>query len=785
MIGRENKRHRWVFGILLLVGTLAYFTVHDQEQRVGGIAHLDGYYYYVYLRSLQMDGDIDFKNEYEKWGNPFEFGETATGKARNIFGIGPALLWSPFFVAAIGLAKIGQALDFVISSDGLSRFHQIITFYGSLVYGWLGLIFCFAFVRRLNGKAFALWAVIGAALAGPLPHYCLAGSSYSHAQAMMAVSLMLWLWVRWREDWTVRRWIAFGAASGLVLLVRPGSAPFLLVPFGEGLYHIYSQLRGSAPQGEPRQWKRALLGPAMAAFAALIVFSPQLWAWHALYGTLFTIPQGQGFFWWSESAWASTLFSPRNGLFPSAPLMLLAVIGLLFFVRRAKGIGALLLGAFVLLVFLNGAVHDWWGWEFSARRYTSALPLFALGLAYLFKRGEAVVRGRPQFVARLVVGTIVLGALAFNLTWMRLHSRDNLRWYQIRSSEGLYVSITRGMLESVYNTVGNPLSLPASLGEKWRHGMSLSTFDRLSGSYLLGEVNPDTNPAGIPELHSRMHLASPRFRYNLSQAFGPAESEDGTLHMPLHSNRGQIYLPLNRPGKLTLTLRARAEDNPARVLFRFNDHPLNEVSLAASHWSDVTIKVPAQFVRRGINRLDLFHQLPEDATKKAGGQIGATQITSPVDLAVASAGFGSGDFCNIWLGNTELSPNQRGLNVALIHPQSGKLIGLDSFILHLYPIEYERLAAFVSRQPKGTIVAVCSRGRIARYWKDPNLFALWGGKIDLNANRKSAYAAIGVVGAPAGTAQESLEERGHARTSVGTLPSSWRVVARYRELRLE
>jgi|GEM_PF-714228 hypothetical protein len=784
-MGKENARQKWFFGILLIIGSVAYFNLHDQEQQVGGIAHLDGYYYYIYLRSLQMDGDIDFKNEYEKWGNPFEFGETATGKARNIFGVGPALLWSPFFLLSIALAKIGQAFDFVISNDGLSRFHQIITFYGSMLYGWLGLIFSFAFVKRLNGKSFALWAVLGAALAGPLPYYCLSGSSYSHAQATMAVSLMLWLWARWREDWTVRRWIAFGAATGLVLLVRPGSAPFLLVPLGEGIYRIYLQLRDASSGSENPAWKHALVGPLAAAGAALLVFSPQLIAWNILYGTVFTVPQGQGFFWWSESAWHSTLFSPRNGLFPSAPLMLLAAIGLLFYYRRAKATGALLIGSFVLLVALNGAVHDWWGWEFSARRYTSALPLFALGLAYVFKTGESWVRRQPTRAATLMVGGIVIVALAFNLMWMRLHSRHNLRWYQIRSSEGLYVSVTRGMLESVFDGVGNPLSLPASLAAKWRHGMSLRTFDHLSGSYLLGETNLATNPAGIAELHARMYLASPRFRFNLSQAFGPAEHEGSVGHMPLHSDRGHIYLPLNRPGALKLTLRVRAESPGTRVRFHFNDNPLNEMELPTSEFGDVVVKVPAKWVQRGINRLDLFHQVRVAPTARKTREIAKTPKTSPVDLSVASAGFGSGDFCQIWLGDQEVSPNQRGLNVALIDSKKGTLLDIAAFNVHLYPGEYDRLSAFISRQPKGTIVAVCSRGRIARYWPNPKLAGLWGGQINLKANPKKAYSAIGIVGAEPGDAVESLVSRGHARATVGQMPSRWRVVARYQRVILE
>ena len=50
--------------LLLLVGSVSYFGLTDSQGHRGGVAQLDGYYYYIYLRSLQVDGDLDFENEY-------------------------------------------------------------------------------------------------------------------------------------------------------------------------------------------------------------------------------------------------------------------------------------------------------------------------------------------------------------------------------------------------------------------------------------------------------------------------------------------------------------------------------------------------------------------------------------------------------------------------------------------------------------------------------------------------------------------------------------------------
>ena len=102
-------RNRLALALLLLIGSIGYFTFKDHQGLRGGVATLDGYYYYIYLRSLQVDGDLDFGNEYAEWGNPFRFGKTETGRPRNVFGVGPALLWAPFFGVTHGVVALHRS----------------------------------------------------------------------------------------------------------------------------------------------------------------------------------------------------------------------------------------------------------------------------------------------------------------------------------------------------------------------------------------------------------------------------------------------------------------------------------------------------------------------------------------------------------------------------------------------------------------------------------------------------------------------------------------------------
>ncbi|MBW2734414.1 MAG: hypothetical protein JRH20_18660 [Deltaproteobacteria bacterium] len=754
---------------VLLIGSWAYVSLPDHHGRRGGVAELDGYYYYVYLRSMQMDGDLDFHNEYREWGNPFRFGDTATGRARNVFGVGPALLWSPFFGVAQLAAGAGRALGYPIAKDGLSRFHQRITFFGSLLYGWLALLFCYWIARRLFSPRLALFPALGAALAGPLPYYCLAGSSYSHAAAAMATSLAVLVWVSSRDAWTLRRWAGFGAALGLAVLARPAAAPLLLLL-------LWEAIRVAQPQLAKRAWKPALmscLGPGLAALMVLLVFSPQLAVWTYLHGSPFVVPQGEGFLWWSSSAWASTLFAPRNGLFPSAPLMLVAVLGLFAELRHRRQVSLMLLTVFAALVFLNGAVHDWWGWSFSARRYSLALPLFTVGLA-------RVIHGTAW-----LVGVVILGAVTFNLEWTRQFTQKNLNWYSVRSSEGLYMQVTHGLMEHVYDVMGNPLSLPAALTFSLQHGAPPRSYDRIEGNYLLGESNPRTLPAANPYLHATILFSAPYFRPHLSPNFGSRQLLEGVPYTPLRDPGGYVLLPINRPGKVTLWLRVRAVVPKTRLNLSFNGHALIQATLDHQGWTTVRATIPATMVRRGINRLNLDHDLPPDWNSHKPQNIGSTGVHSPVSLAVASGGKRAGKFCDLWLG-PQVFRCSRGINLAIIDPKSGALLARRVFDAHNYPVAYGLALEFLESFPSGSLVLLGTRDDVGKHFAHGGaaLLSRFGATSNLSKLPEGGYAAIGVLGAAPGSAVEELVAERHARARVGNLPPSWREAVRYSALRL-
>ena len=79
--------------------------------------------YFVHLRSLAFDHDLDFANDWILLGHPPKAGAlTSTGHVATSQTVGPALLWAPFYAAAHAYVRLTAALGLSAwPADGASE----------------------------------------------------------------------------------------------------------------------------------------------------------------------------------------------------------------------------------------------------------------------------------------------------------------------------------------------------------------------------------------------------------------------------------------------------------------------------------------------------------------------------------------------------------------------------------------------------------------------------------------------------------------------------------------
>ena len=387
-------------GLLFAAGYVAGMLAVPSKS--GRIINGDAIQYFAYLQSVVVDGDVDFSNDYQQLyadarpeTNVWLRNRTATGRLPNMMSVGPAILWSPCYIAAravLGAVGPGPRTEALL---------QVSVGVAGIVYATLGAWFTFWACALRYPRRAAFWATLVVWLAGPAVYYSLVSPAYSHATSMFAVAVFVYTWLKTRDRASLRHAMVLGALGGLVALVRWQDGLVLLLPVGDALAAVVRRQTGVAA---------AALRLGVLGVSAGVVFTPQLLAWNAIYGTPLVVPQGAGFMKWTSPAILSVLFSLKRGLFSWTPALLPAAIGLSLVARRDRLAGWLMILVMIIALYINASVQDWWAGEaFGARRFIGFGVFLALGLSAMMSLPLA--EKRPGAAAWLSVAAIVYNLL--------------------------------------------------------------------------------------------------------------------------------------------------------------------------------------------------------------------------------------------------------------------------------------------------------------------------------------------------------------------------------------
>lgn len=429
----------------------------------------DAIEYYAYDRSLYFDGDLDFTNDYQGFydRNPkglanFKAGfidkRSPSGRAINNGPIGSAILWAPFFLAGDAAARALHGAGAAIMRDGFSLPYIWAVSLGSALYAGAALVLTYLLARAITDQTAALWASLVIWLGTPALFYSHLAPTYAHATSWFAVSAFLVVWYRTRIRRSWRAWAALGAFGGLVAMVREQDVVFLLVPAVDELLRLAPGLRR-----HDRAWLNDVATTALGGIAmgccAVAAFTPQLLVYRALNGKFRPSSEVSDKLHWNAPNALRVLFDPGHGLFLWTPILLFAVVGLGLLIRRDWRLGCALAVGFILTVYLNGAFQTWTtAGSFGARRFIVCSPIFAIGLAELFRRYAERAEGQRAAI-RAWVPVVVALAILWNggliLQYVRLDmDRQRLDWPRVLTNQ--FTAVPRHAVGDLWRVVRDP-----------------------------------------------------------------------------------------------------------------------------------------------------------------------------------------------------------------------------------------------------------------------------------------------------------------------------------------
>lgn len=404
-VPRAPRWHGWVLWALMLA-TLPLVNPHIRS---------DGNEYYAYVRSIIIDHDLRFDDEYARGEDTFraqiagDLSVSPGGYRRNVASVGPSLLWTPFFLAGHAAAHMLQARGQAVPSDGYSWPYLWACACGTAFYAFLGLWLSYRMALRFAGPGAAFFATVVIWLASSLPVYLYFLPFHAHAIAMFSVAWFLWNWLKVRDGSDGRgRWLVWGLSAGVMVATSYLNGLVLLVALIECLLRVF----------KPRQFVPTLMRGVIFSAGTAVVVLPGLAIKGVLEGSWLATGYDRTLFFWRAPQLFAVAFSSEHGVFSWTPILLLAVVGMAWMVRRSPFSGGIVVLTTSVFYYVLAAYRGWHGYSSYGSRFLVALtPFFIFGLAALI---DAICGGghrRRWLTAWAVALAFVVWNAGFMLQW--------------------------------------------------------------------------------------------------------------------------------------------------------------------------------------------------------------------------------------------------------------------------------------------------------------------------------------------------------------------------------
>lgn len=338
--------------------------------------------------------------------------ETDTSKIIiNQYTYGVALMEAPFFYLAhlFELARGGSANGY---SDAYDRMIKVST----LFYCLLGLVMVYRILRRYFNETQSVMGIIAVLLGTNLFWFSIFQAGMSHIPLFFLYALLMWLTIRVYERPSMALFASVGLTAGMITIIRPTDIICLLIPL---LYEVYS---GATLKKKLVFLRENLKGISVAALAFVLPIIPQLVYWKVLTGNWLYYSYREQSFDWANPKILDGLFYYSNGWLPYSPVMIFALIGLLFYKRFKSWVWCV----WLLLPIYIYIIYSWYCYRYinglGSRPMIHLYPLLALPLTVFIQ-----FIGQRRVWMRVAFGAIVVFFMAMNINYS-LQQMRGLIW---------------------------------------------------------------------------------------------------------------------------------------------------------------------------------------------------------------------------------------------------------------------------------------------------------------------------------------------------------------------
>ncbi len=426
-----------LFSSYLLIIVFACYYPKWQKQGPEATISYDVSGYYLYLPALFIYKDIHHLNFYqgieEKYNIPEIVSVTAPvsdGRYTMKYPAGAAVLYSPFFFIAHGIAQAGG-----YPADGYSFPYQVLLGIGSLLYAFFGIwILRKILLKYFNELITGITLLLIVAATNYL-NYAAIDQAMAHNLLFTVYALIVWCTIQFYEKPNSRYALFLGLLCGIATIIRPTELICILIPLGWGVSGIKSAIARS--RFFVKQFKLTIT----FIIAAVVIGSIQIIYWQVSTGHFLYYSYQQDGFSWLHPHLKDGLFSFRKGWFIYTPFMLCIIPGFYFLHKFHQKLFLPILIFTLLNIYIAFSWDIWWyGGSLGQRSMVQSYLLLSFPIASLV---QAVIRSGMLY--KIAFALIAAFCIWFNvILTLQAHHRSSI--YESENMTKTYFLRTFGKL---------------------------------------------------------------------------------------------------------------------------------------------------------------------------------------------------------------------------------------------------------------------------------------------------------------------------------------------------
>ena len=352
-------------------------TIHTGYYSVTDIDPGDDFGYYVYLRSLFFDGDLDFYNE-RVYAHVEHF--NSTGYVFNNWQIGQSLFVFPFFLLGHFGALFLSSLGYPVATDGYSFPYYMSTALASQTYLFLGLLITFQINRKYFSEKISLLATLAIWIATPLIYYTFIRQRMAHTVEFFLSALFILVWLSDRDSSNRWKHALMGSVLGVLGSVR-------VMGLGLGVLYIVDLIWVKNRFNLKKIFNGCLIYFGLFFLIFLSVQSISWWVIEGFPLPIYNLARNKSYTsTFSLMGYAKSVvdffLGYKWGVLFSSPVIVLGIFGTILFKKLEESRLPVILAVLAYVVLNIYYVYYLASYQF--RYLIPIYPLVALGLGWVF-----------------------------------------------------------------------------------------------------------------------------------------------------------------------------------------------------------------------------------------------------------------------------------------------------------------------------------------------------------------------------------------------------------------